>query len=263
MPSSYTHQRFAEDLLNNLPKEISSLIKKYPIHYIIGALGSDPLYFYKPLKGSPLYALSDEIHSNGIHNILLNNRDLEDEKMISYLFGLITHYVLDKNCHQYIHKIDKDGAKHHIYEAFLDWGYAISDIDTGKKVDFVKRIDDKGNDFSFIFKIFNIDEKQFKSSIHSMKRLNSILLTQNKFVRFISKLCLSTSKSFKKYKDIIFYPEKRDFLNFDSYKELHEIVESSKSECIDDIVIYYEYLKANRDDISFGDRYSFEGYILK
>lgn len=256
MPSSYTHQHFAKKSIQSFPQEIQNIVLKYEKHFFLGALGPDPLYFYGPLKGNPLYSLGDEIHNDGIYQTLMNNRNIDDEEL-SYLFGYISHYILDKNCHEYIYKIDKDNKLHHIIEAEIDKRLALEDMKS-EEVSFVSRMNIEGAHFPFIQKILRIDEKKYLSSVKSMKRLTNFLMSTNPLKRFFTRVILSSSPRFRKYKQIMYSTSIRHDLD-DIVNELFRRIHDSYDEYLKDVISYYEYIKGRREDIDFGYDMSFEG----
>ncbi len=254
MPSSYTHQSFAENLLLSLPNEIKEIIASNKEAYLLGSLGPDPLFFYKPLSHSPYYSLGDEIHSKGIKETL-NGCMKRDKEKVSFLFGYITHYVLDKNCHEYIYQVDKENRIHHILEAELDKRTALKEK---MKMSFTQRMKKKGCSFSYIPSILLIDGREYSKAISSMKRLTGFLNTRFPIKRMLTRFLLSFSKKFKKYKECMFSLKMNHEID-EEIQKLEEIVSSSYEECRRDFVEFYQYVLGQKEDISFGDSMSFEG----
>ncbi len=254
MPSSYTHQSFAENLLSSLPEEIRDIISSYKNAYLLGSLGPDPLFFYKPLSHSPYYALGDEIHSQGIKKTL-SGCSIDEKEKIAFLLGYITHYVLDKNCHEYIYRIDKDNQIHHILEAELDKRTALKEK---MKISFTKRMKRKGCSFSYIPSILQIEGKEYSKAVSSMRRLTGFLNSRLFLKRMMTRFLLSFSRKFRKYKEGMFSLK----VNHGIDEEIHvleEIVSSSYEECKENMIEFYQYVSGKKEDISFGDRMSFEG----
>ncbi len=258
MPSSYTHQSFAENLLPSLPEEIREIIASNKNAYLLGSLGPDPLFFYKPLSHSPYSALGDEIHSKGIKETLKGSL-MEDKEKISFLFGYITHYILDKNCHEYIYQVDKDNQMHHVMEAELDKRTALRE---STKISFTGRMKKKGCSFSYIPSILSIAAKEYSLAVSSMRRLTGFLNTRLPIKRLLTRFLLSFSKKFRKYKESMFSLKLNHEID-EEIKELEEIVLSSYEECKKDIIEFYQYAVGQKEDISFGDDMSFEGERIK
>ncbi len=259
MPSSYTHQSFAKRSISLFPKEIQDIILKYPKDFYFGSLGPDPLYFYGPLKGNPLYSLADDIHNHGIRKMLSDISSFDERKMC-FLFGYISHYVLDKNCHEYIYQIDRDGKMHHIIEAELDKRIALSEKKE-KKISFTSLMDTKGCDFSYMDEILGVDGKVYVLSVKSMRRLIGLLMTPHRIIRFFTRCCLSLTPRFKKYKETMFTETKRKELD-EVMDILHEKMKMSIKEYVDDVISFHRYVKNEEKNIDFGDDMSFEGNRL-
>lgn len=139
MPNIITHKLFAERVFENLNKhDIRSIIEKYPQIYYIGSNGPDFLFFYhaKPwesYKKHTLNRLGSQMHSSHINEFYetalqcIQNQTRQDvkEMMMSYLFGHLCHWALDKTTHPYIfHKTGdckgKSAAMHHRFESMMD-----------------------------------------------------------------------------------------------------------------------------------------------
>ena len=112
MPSLITHDIFAKEVYNNLPDKIKNTFKDEKLIYQTFAQSHDYLFYYK----SPNIALSRKVyrigkigHRRNTQDYLLNIIRLIQEfhlqlyqPDIAYLFGAITHYVLDSTCHPFI-----------------------------------------------------------------------------------------------------------------------------------------------------------------
>ena len=200
MPSCYLHQFYANKIIGLLPNDIKAKITNKNL-YLIGALGPDPLYFYFSFKGLSLYNKSINIHLGTIRNILLNvNRN--DKDYVSFLFGLITHYIFDKNIHKYISDINPSNDLHVLIESELDKRIAIKYY--GKKVKFHNDIKYNNLNFSYISRVYDVTPKQFKFSLFMMRNAISFSMTYNPIKRFIFKLFLIISFKNKKYKGSLF-----------------------------------------------------------
>jgi hypothetical protein len=256
MPSIYTHQDFADRLLSILPEEIGRMVQRHPDCYHLGSLGPDPLYFYGPLKGNPLYSLGDRIHNQPIYEMLHTKKNISQDERC-YLFGYITHYVLDRNCHEYIYHIDPESKIHHILEAELDKRIALQDM-RYESISYVKRMRTDTSDYAFVSSILEVNCKKYRSAVKSMKRLIGLLMSMNPVLRFFTRICLSMTPRFHKYKEIMFTKEKNSALDKDM-EELFYRFEQSMNEAKSDILEFDSYLDGKIEDIHFGKDYTFEG----
>ncbi|MBQ8659364.1 MAG: zinc dependent phospholipase C family protein [Bacilli bacterium] len=115
MPSIITHHIFAEEVLKKT--NISNKINKEL--YQTFAQSHDYLFYYAfDLKNSKqIKELGHHAHKNKSQEYLLNiiknikkNKLQNNDEALSYLYGSITHYVLDSTCHPFI--FYKTGAYH-------------------------------------------------------------------------------------------------------------------------------------------------------
>lgn len=254
MPSCFLHQFYAEKIINLVSDDIKAKITNKDL-YLIGALGPDPLYFYFSLKGLSLYKKSTAIHLGSIRNILLNI-DKNNKNHISFLFGLITHYVFDKNIHKYISIINPKNDLHVLIESELDKRLGIKYY--GKRIKFHDGIKYKGLNFNYIPLVYNVSPRQFKFSLFMMRNAISFSMTYNYVKRFIFKLFLIVSFNNKKYKDLQI--KKEDDHSIDSYlNDINVIIDSSIKEIIDYFKEFNDYLNEIKNTISLGNEYNFLG----
>ena len=108
MPAAYAHQSMALEVLNILDEDIKVIINRHLLNYLVGALGPDPLYYYNPLKGLPLYKKADLVHAMSMKEIFNLNKS-PSEGYLAYILGLICHFTLDTKTHEYIYQIEKQG----------------------------------------------------------------------------------------------------------------------------------------------------------
>ncbi len=111
MPSLTTHNIFAKELLNNLDYRTKEKFINELDTYLIFSQSHDLLFYYSfdlknkriinNLGHSAHHNKSQEYIVNIIKEIKKNNLE-NNHQIIAYLYGVITHYVLDTTCHPYI-----------------------------------------------------------------------------------------------------------------------------------------------------------------
>lgn len=129
MPALYTHYLFTSSLVDKLPYQLNDKQCKL---YVIGAQGSDPLYFYGQVfsrynkKG--VNNLANKLHHQDPYSFLnfyieqANKEEELKDDLYAYLYGYISHYTLDRNIHPYVfyHSGTKGLYDHQVFEANLD-----------------------------------------------------------------------------------------------------------------------------------------------
>jgi len=111
MPSNTTHFIFSEDVYHKLDEKSKNRISKSKDIYNLFSQSHDLLfYYYLDLKqGRRIRHLGTYAHHNKTQYYLINiikeikiNRLENDPDIMAFLYGVITHYVLDTHCHPYI-----------------------------------------------------------------------------------------------------------------------------------------------------------------
>lgn len=111
MPSIITHHMFAKEVLKHLTKEELNKFNEETTIYQTFAQSHDYLFYYtfNIKKAKSIKNLGHYAHRHNTQEYLLNivkeikNNNLENNhQVIAYLYGSITHYVLDTTCHPYI-----------------------------------------------------------------------------------------------------------------------------------------------------------------
>ncbi|MGN1338020.1 MAG: zinc dependent phospholipase C family protein [Candidatus Coprovivens sp.] len=111
MPSIVTHHIFSEEVYNNLSKKIQKKIDKSHTIYNVFAQSHDYLFYSKfnIKKGKEMDELGHYAHKHNTQeyliNLVNNIKELKlenDSDALGYLFGSVTHYVLDSTCHPFI-----------------------------------------------------------------------------------------------------------------------------------------------------------------
>lgn len=110
MPSIITHHMFSKEVLNKLEKEdINSFKNKLDIYHTF-AQSHDYLFYYafgknkKKINDFGHYAHRHKTQDYLINIIkyIKNNKKENNQELLAFLYGSITHYVLDTTCHPFI-----------------------------------------------------------------------------------------------------------------------------------------------------------------
>ncbi|GGJ87926.1 hypothetical protein GCM10007063_07980 [Lentibacillus kapialis] len=125
MPNIWTHMLFCENVLDSIENPNSFLHNE--AYMKLGAQGPDPLFyhnFWSWSKKNPVNKLGLRMHQEKCGEFLY---DLIDQAKNSngqtqaYVFGFVTHHILDRNAHPYIHyRSGYEGNKHQKLEVLID-----------------------------------------------------------------------------------------------------------------------------------------------
>ena len=138
MPASVTHAFFANDVYDILTEKIRNtlILDKCKMY----SQSIDACKFYNLLSlvpGKKIRDFDKYFHNNKSQDFFINfltymkDNDINDSDTYSFLFGFISHYVLDSTIHPYViyktgefDKNNKDSFKynnlHHFMESFID-----------------------------------------------------------------------------------------------------------------------------------------------
>ena len=139
MPAIVTHHLFADEIKNNLNLKVND-------NYYIFAQSHDYLYFSLSKKNR---ILAHTAHIKNTQDYFLymikfiKDNNLKDNiDLISYLYGSLTHYILDSTLHPYIfYKSGLDSTNHRIVEKNIDkLLYEIKTKKDFKKINIPKEI---------------------------------------------------------------------------------------------------------------------------
>ena len=126
MPTTHTHYKFGKEVMEALPRSLRESIVKNRQLYDIGLHGPDILfYIFSPFKG---YVRKT---GSGLHKQSSREFFVHAQKVIknapnpvaarAYIYGFITHFVLDSECHKYVEKmIEESKVGHNEIETEFD-----------------------------------------------------------------------------------------------------------------------------------------------
>ena len=126
MPTTYTHYKFGKEVLEALPRPLKGTIEEHRQLYDIGVHGPDILFYIRsPFKknvrktGTGLHKQSSKAFFEHAREVIEKASDPEAAK--AYIYGSITHFVLDSECHKYVEKMmEVSGLGHNEIEAEFD-----------------------------------------------------------------------------------------------------------------------------------------------
>ena len=196
MPTTYTHYKFGVAVYHILPDEIKVIIDRHRQLYDIGLHGPDILFYYKPYKNNLVNQLGSKIHKELATDFFKQGKSIyqntQEEAMLVYLIGFINHFILDSECHHYIHQYVKEKhVSHSLIEAQWDRLLLLQDGKNPTSYKVTSHIYPSKENAAIIAPFFNIDEALVYHSLKDMKRYLNLLVCSNfkqKTIYYIIKL---------------------------------------------------------------------------
>ena len=112
MPSIVTHYLFSEDVQKRTTKDIQETILKSHKIYNLFAQSFDNLFYYNLLNiksGKDIRKLGNNAQRTYINDYFKNiietikeNHLEKNSDVLAYLYGSLTHYILDSTCHPFV-----------------------------------------------------------------------------------------------------------------------------------------------------------------
>lgn len=126
MPTTYAHYRFGKDVLEALPGPLQKSINSRRELFDIGLHGPDILFYYRVLfrnhvnkTGYQLHDLPADEFFKRARKVIEKSRDKAGAR--AYIYGVICHFTLDSECHNYVEKmIQASGISHSEIEMEFD-----------------------------------------------------------------------------------------------------------------------------------------------
>ncbi len=112
MPATLTHAYFAMDIYDHLTIGLKKLLMDDKVRLRMFSQGMDPLYFYNLISlkdGKKVQQFGSYFHRNKSQDFFINlvnyikyNRYYKNPQVMAFLYGMISHYILDSTIHPYI-----------------------------------------------------------------------------------------------------------------------------------------------------------------
>ncbi|MYL62505.1 hypothetical protein GLW07_03940 [Bacillus hwajinpoensis] len=125
MPNVWTHILFGEEAA--MEAGIWNTIKGDLPYFRLGAQGPDPFFyhnFWPWKKNKPVQEVGSALHQDHCGPFLMEMIEYgkQDDPMLrAYILGFVTHHILDRNTHPYIHyRSGLEGNRHQQLEIIID-----------------------------------------------------------------------------------------------------------------------------------------------
>ncbi len=121
MPACMAHYEFGQEIIKHLDEAARLNALAYKVEFDIGLQGPDIFFFYKPYRRNAVADYGKVWHSRPGSDLFAPILEKAREgAALSYLTGLICHYVLDKTCHPYIYGHSLEPNDHQRMESAFD-----------------------------------------------------------------------------------------------------------------------------------------------
>lgn len=203
MPASYAHYRFGAQVIDTLPQEVRSIVRKHRDLFDVGVHGPDFLFYYRPLQKTPLRKLGSAFHhqpgTEFFGNACRRLRLKPSEDGIAYLYGVLAHFSLDSLCHPMICGNTNDGSLSHTalesefdrYLLELDGKPKPYSVDLSKHMRLTR-----AQSVTVAGFYPSVTPEQVQESVRSMYRLTKITAVSNLRVRkIVHRIMDATGKS--------------------------------------------------------------------
>lgn len=256
MPAVAAHYKFGQMVFEILEKPYKDIIKENREMFVLGLQGPDILFFYKPYIKNSVSMVGSQIHDKKaimfFGEKFFYNDDLENKRKLSYLFGCICHYCLDKNCHPFVNKIAKTPIEHKKLEAELD-GAVINKYKLLKTR--YQYIPKEGIDFTVLSEIYSmVGKNELKKSVKDMRSYIKMLEDPSIVILFENILLMKDKFSSLSIKDNKIYEKET--------RELILLFENSIEEGKNLIEGFYDLSKKKINNLD-GFMSNFEGIICQ
>ena len=115
MPSTYAHYRLGKLLLPTLPGEVQQCIHRFRRMYDMGLQGPDFFFYHNPILKTTAGEYGYKFHKQtGKDFFKIACKVATSEAARAYLYGLLSHYVLDSVSHPVVRKKEAAGEGRHI-----------------------------------------------------------------------------------------------------------------------------------------------------
>ncbi|RPF50620.1 zinc dependent phospholipase C family protein [Aquisalibacillus elongatus] len=125
MPNVWTHILFCEDVMEYVP--LQGEVREHGDYFNLGAQGPDPFFYHDPWPWTKHSQINDlglmmhKIRCGPVLRDMIEGAKTGTNETKAYVLGFITHHVLDRVTHPYIHyKAGYDGYNHQKLETIID-----------------------------------------------------------------------------------------------------------------------------------------------
>jgi hypothetical protein len=209
MPAGYAHYIFGEKVLDSLDDQYKQLINQHIDLYHIGIHGPDILFYYKTLTKNNIKHQGSLMHQNNAYDFfkeakLIINNSSDKDSSLCYIYGFITHFVLDHSCHPYIRLQEKElNMTHSEIESELDRKLLVNQGLNPISTSLTKHIHVNDYISSIIAPFFHLKDKDIYQSLKDLLFYLGWIKAPSKIKRYFVYFCMKIGGIYKEYKGLI------------------------------------------------------------
>lgn len=183
MPTTYTHYRFGQQVLSQLPPALQARMDPYHDLFNLGLHGPDILFYYHPLTDNPVNRIGHSMHRQAGRTVFRRFLALDDNSdgAFAYLAGFLCHFALDSCCHGLVTQMESQGLSHTLQETQLDRAFLLEDGLDPIRQNLTAHIHPSAQDIRTIARFFpQATEKQIAQSLNGMQFYHRLLSARNR-----------------------------------------------------------------------------------
>lgn len=231
MPAGYAHYIFGEKVLASLDCQYQELIQRHLDLYHIGIHGPDILFYYKTLKTNEVKKRGFDLHRQIAYDFFHNAKEIvaknKDEAAIAYIYGFITHFVLDHVCHHYIGTMEKElNMTHSEIESELDRKLLVDRHLDPLRTDLTRHIKVDHESSKVIAPFFQLEEKQIYQALKDLKFYLGWIKAPGKIKRNFVYLCMKIGGIYEGYHGLLINYQENQKSKNDILELVHQLDEN-------------------------------------
>lgn len=203
MPAVYAHQRFGELVFESLPESLKTAFEPYRESFSLGFEGPDILFYHKPFKSNEPKSKGMRIHLISALPFFVRSAKLIQEQqtqdklstpLSAYVAGFICHFCLDNACHPAVYELEFTGVSHGLIESEFDKYLLLNDNGKAFGYNPARRILDKNGSAKASASVLDVQEKEIKRAIRTIRFINGAFVCRYKVIHKIIHLFLRLLK---------------------------------------------------------------------
>lgn len=208
MPAGYAHYIFGQKVLNALQPPYQQIIKNNIDLYNIGVHGPDILFYYNAPVSNKVKQQGNTMHQKAAYDFFKTAQNIikskPDEASIAYLYGFITHFVLDHSCHPYIAVKQRElDLTHSEIESELDRRLLVNNHLDPLRTSLIDHIHPRHEISKTIAPFFQLDDKTIYKSLKDLRFYLNWIKAPGKIKRTFVLLCMKAGGIYDEYHGLL------------------------------------------------------------